>query len=196
MGFAAVGLLPPVAGAFLQEGIDVVVILNALRALGGGVRRRPLPPDTQALLDGFAAEHDKLRDTLAQLRTTADLIATDPDSPECVSALRQTHDRLSQQILPHEDAEEHRLYPALAGPLGSAEATASMSRSHVEIHRYIDRIAGHLRQAADSRLRPDQIPDLLGTLYGLDAILRLHFTQEEEDFFSLTTTTKPLEAPR
>jgi cation transport ATPase len=32
MGFAAVGLLPPVAGALLQEGIDVAVILNALRA--------------------------------------------------------------------------------------------------------------------------------------------------------------------
>lgn len=30
---AAAGRLPPVAGAFLQEGIDVVVILNALRAL-------------------------------------------------------------------------------------------------------------------------------------------------------------------
>jgi heavy metal translocating P-type ATPase len=33
MGFAAAGLLPPVAGALLQEGIDVTVILNALRAL-------------------------------------------------------------------------------------------------------------------------------------------------------------------
>lgn len=33
MGFAAVGMLPPVAGAFLQEAIDVAVILNALRAL-------------------------------------------------------------------------------------------------------------------------------------------------------------------
>jgi len=33
MGFAAFGLLPPVAGALLQEGIDVAVILNALRAL-------------------------------------------------------------------------------------------------------------------------------------------------------------------
>ena len=33
---AAVGLLPPVAGAFFQEAIDVAVILNALRALGGG----------------------------------------------------------------------------------------------------------------------------------------------------------------
>jgi P-type E1-E2 ATPase len=37
MGFAAAGRLPPVAGAFLQEGIDVVVILTALRALRGGV---------------------------------------------------------------------------------------------------------------------------------------------------------------
>ena len=33
MGFAAFGFIPPVAGAFLQEGIDVAVILNALRAV-------------------------------------------------------------------------------------------------------------------------------------------------------------------
>ena len=33
MGVAAAGRLPPVAGALLQEGIDVAVILNALRAL-------------------------------------------------------------------------------------------------------------------------------------------------------------------
>jgi cation transport ATPase len=33
MAFAAVGYLPPVGGALLQEGIDVAVILNALRAL-------------------------------------------------------------------------------------------------------------------------------------------------------------------
>jgi heavy metal translocating P-type ATPase len=35
MGFAAAGHLAPVAGALLQEGIDVAVILNALRALRG-----------------------------------------------------------------------------------------------------------------------------------------------------------------
>jgi cation transport ATPase len=33
MGFAAAGLIPPVDGALLQAGIDVAVILNALRAL-------------------------------------------------------------------------------------------------------------------------------------------------------------------
>jgi heavy metal translocating P-type ATPase len=35
MVLATFGLLPPVAGAFFQEAIDVAVILNALRALGG-----------------------------------------------------------------------------------------------------------------------------------------------------------------
>jgi cation transport ATPase len=35
MVVAALGHLPPVAGALLQEGIDVAVILNALRALRG-----------------------------------------------------------------------------------------------------------------------------------------------------------------
>jgi P-type E1-E2 ATPase len=33
MVFAAFGYIPPLAGALLQEGIDVAVILNALRAL-------------------------------------------------------------------------------------------------------------------------------------------------------------------
>jgi heavy metal translocating P-type ATPase len=35
MGFAAFGFIPPVSGALLQEGVDVAVILNALRALQG-----------------------------------------------------------------------------------------------------------------------------------------------------------------
>ncbi|HYW22746.1 MAG TPA: heavy metal translocating P-type ATPase [Terriglobales bacterium] len=37
MAVAAAGFLPPVAGAVLQEGIDVLVIVNALRALSGRV---------------------------------------------------------------------------------------------------------------------------------------------------------------
>jgi heavy metal translocating P-type ATPase len=41
MGFAAAGYLPPVAGALLQEGIDVAVILNALRALTDSPEVKP-----------------------------------------------------------------------------------------------------------------------------------------------------------
>jgi heavy metal translocating P-type ATPase len=39
MVLAALGYLPPLAGALAQEAIDVAVILNALRALGGGAPR-------------------------------------------------------------------------------------------------------------------------------------------------------------
>ena len=48
MVVAAFGFLPVIAGALLQEAIDVAVILNALRALRGGVA----PPDRGARLDG------------------------------------------------------------------------------------------------------------------------------------------------
>ena len=44
MVLAAAGFIPPTAGALLQEGIDVAVIVNALRAAGsrrGGRRSRP-----------------------------------------------------------------------------------------------------------------------------------------------------------
>jgi P-type E1-E2 ATPase len=39
---AALGYLTPVQGALLQEAIDVAVILNALRAVGGGMSDRLL----------------------------------------------------------------------------------------------------------------------------------------------------------
>jgi len=35
MGVAALGYLPPIAGALFQETVDLAVILNALRALRG-----------------------------------------------------------------------------------------------------------------------------------------------------------------
>ncbi|MFG3712440.1 heavy metal translocating P-type ATPase [Micromonospora sp. NPDC047730] len=191
MIIAAAGGLPPVAGAFLQEGIDVLVILNALRALGGGLRRRDVPPETRKLLDRYAGEHGGVRDVLTRLRDTADLVATRPDAPECVPALRDVHRRLVDEVLPHEAAEERHLYPALAGPLGSADATSTMSRAHVEIHRLMNRIGGHLAQHPDGRLRREEVPDLLAALYGLDAVLRLHLAQEEEDYFSLNPTYAP-----
>jgi cation transport ATPase len=39
MLLATAGVLPPIAGAIFQEVIDVAVVLNALRALGGGAMR-------------------------------------------------------------------------------------------------------------------------------------------------------------
>jgi Hemerythrin HHE cation binding domain len=186
MVVAALGWLPPAAGALLQEGIDVAVILNALRALRANpASRLDLPADTENMLRRFAAEHDELRDAIGLLRATADsVVSADPGAPANLSRV-QTF--LTERLLPHELAEETQLYPSLARPLGSSEATATMSRTHAEIQRLSDRIGAHVSLAAASgAIQPDQVEDLLACLYGLYALLRLHFVQEEENYFTLT----------
>ena len=81
MAIAALGWLPPAVGALLQEGIDLAVILNALRALRGNPATEvQLAASTEELLRRFAAEHDELRDTLGLLRASADKLAAGPDA--------------------------------------------------------------------------------------------------------------------
>ncbi|MFB6813485.1 heavy metal translocating P-type ATPase [Streptomyces sp. NPDC056347] len=186
MAAAAVGLLPPAVGALLQEGIDVAVILNALRALRVDQAVRPaLTPAAEALIRRFAAEHDDLQDVLDAVRTAADRLS-DTTGPEALDAVEQTHRLLTERLLPHEHAEESQLYPALAPVLGGPEATATMSRAHTEIERLSRRIATHLQLArSGGGMAPEQLDDLRSCLYGLNTVLRLHFTQEEENYFSL-----------
>ncbi|MGD9618488.1 MAG: heavy metal translocating P-type ATPase [Mycolicibacterium sp.] len=193
MGIAAFGWLPPAAGALLQEGIDVAVILNALRALRGNPELTlELPPDTEGMLRRFAAEHDALRDAVGLLRDAADRLAAGSDAG-ALAALTDAYTFLTEQLLPHERAEETLLYPALARPLGTEEATATMSRTHAEIQRLSDRIGTHIALAqAENGIQPDQVDDLLACLYGLYALLRLHFLQEEENYFTLTDTEPPV----
>ena len=183
---AAFGLLPPAAGALLQEGIDVTVILNALRVLRDDGRGRPVvPQSTEALIRRFAAEHDDLQDVLDAVRDAADRLS-DGAGPDSLAAVGEVHRLLTERLLPHEYAEEHQLYPALAPTLGGSEATATMSRAHTEIERLARRIATHLTLAGpDGALPPEQLDDLRACLYGLHTVLRLHFTQEEENYFSL-----------
>ncbi|MFF4546778.1 heavy metal translocating P-type ATPase [Streptomyces sp. NPDC001406] len=186
MGAAAAGLLPPAAGALLQEAIDVAVILNALRALKIGQAAGPaLEPATEALIHRFAAEHDDLQEVLEAVRAAADRLADD-SGPKSLAAVAEAHRLLTERLLPHEYAEEHQLYPALASALGGPETTATMSRAHVEIERLARRIATHLALAdTDTSVAPEQLDDLRACLYGLHTVLRLHFTQEEENYFSL-----------
>jgi heavy metal translocating P-type ATPase len=65
MAFAAAGLLPPAAGALLQEGIDVGVILNALRALR-------LPDDPKAAgRPGISGTDGPVTSRLAAIRSSS-----------------------------------------------------------------------------------------------------------------------------
>ena len=102
-------------------------------------------------------------------------------------AVRAAARLLAEQLLPHEQAEETELYPALAPALGGPEGTVTMSREHAEIGRLARRLQRHLAEAPDG-IQPDQVDDLRATLYGLDAVLTLHFAQEEEAYFTLPSS--------
>ncbi len=191
MGFAAVGWLRPAFGALLQEGIDLAVILNSLRALRtdrNGTTH--LSHDAEELVRRFAGEHDRMRDDLSILRDAAQQISAG-DRDAALVTLRAADGFLQHTLLPHEDAEDSALYPALARPLGSPEATATMSRTHAEIHRLSQRLHSHRELAEEAgTVTPEQSDDLLACLYGLHAVLSLHFVQEEENFFVLAPATE------
>lgn len=189
MAGAALGFIPPAAGAVLQELIDVAVILNALRALreGRGTRAN-LDAGTDALLRRFDQEHATLRPALEDIRSVADALGGTPD-PGVLDRLGAVHRFLAADLLPHERAEETRLYPALARALGGPEVTTTMSRAHAEIERLVRRLGRHLDLARADGLDPARLDDLRACLYGLHAVLTLHFAQEEEAYFSLTAGT-------
>ena len=181
MGAAAAGLLPAVWGALLQEGIDVAVILNALRAL------RPPLPDVRmtaahtALTRRFRTEHQVIRTDIEELRATADTL----EAPGAMTRVRRVYDKLTREIWPHESAEETELYPSLNRLLGGADPTAPMSRAHAEIAYQIARLGRLIDEIGTGTPGDADIADLRGLLYGLYAILKLHTAQEDETYLSL-----------
>ena len=176
---AAFGFLAPAAGALVQELIDVLAVGNALRALRGNARA-DVPVAARRLITRFRAEHAELADARAVVRAAADTLSAGLTA-DADTRVRAAHQVLVDRILPHERAEEHELYPAVAPMVGGRDGIAPMSRGHAEIERLTARLGRHLA----APLAPDQIDDLRATLYGLDAVLTLHFAQEEEDYFAL-----------
>jgi heavy metal translocating P-type ATPase len=177
MVVAALGYLPPIAGAILQEVIDVAVIANALRASTHGL--------TTADAQGLRAEHEALAPVLDRLSFLADHLGSMPLT-EIRSALAALDLSLQQQLLPHEKADEAEVYSGIAQLLGGDDPLASMSRTHREIFslgRRLHRIVSTLPAEGPA---PELLHELQRLLYSLDAILRLHFAQEEEIFHALS----------
>ena len=186
MGVAAAGLLPPVYGALLQEAIDVAVILNALRALRSPRTRlaRRVNPADAALTRRFRDEHEAIRACIDQVGAAADALTELPPE-QAMPLVRRAYELLTNQVWPHEHAEEAELYPMVNRLVGGADPTAPMSRAHAEIAHQIARLGRLLADITDNDADQADLADLRGLLYGLEAILRLHTTQEDETYLAL-----------
>jgi hypothetical protein len=62
---------------------------------------------------------------------------------------------------------------------------ATMSRTHREIFHLVDTFQRQIADLPSDGPEPVDFRDFRRTLYGLHAILRLHFDQEEELYLSL-----------
>jgi hypothetical protein len=186
MFLGAFGLLAPVGGALVQEVIDVAVILNALRALGGGRRGRPVTVPGSHVGDRFRAEHREFAPDLARIRTVADRL--DRLTPaEAKVELERIRAFLLERLPRHEQEEEAAVYPVVAKMMGGEDPMASMERAHMEIE-HLSRVFGHLLSGLpEEGPGPEDLVDLRRVLYGLHAILRLHFAQEEEAYSWLSS---------
>ena len=183
MVVAALGWLPPPAGALLQEAIDVLAIAIALHAL------LPVATHTVTLLPADLAtarrlhqEHQAVRPLVERLRAVADELTT--ASPDLTGARKLLCD-LDADLLPHEHAEEQLLLPIMSRALGGPDPTGAISRTHAEIEHQVSRLRRLLDELVGVNPEPEDIIELRRLLYGLYAILRLHNAQEEEGAFSM-----------
>ena len=181
---AMTGALPPVAGALIQEAIDVIVILNALRALGGGLETVPKIPGWTELSSHLRDEHRGLATPLAGIRSLADGLGFMPGEA-AREALEGVRKFLVETLAPHEEREDREVFPLLARAVGNDDATAALHRTHTEIFHLIRLTDRLVRELSEEGPGPDDLTDLRRVLYGLDAILRLHMAQEEELYVAL-----------
>ena len=135
---------------------------------------------TQPLHD----EHQELFPYVDRIRATADLIG-DAGMDEIRVDVEDVYDFLAHHLTPHAQAEDAALYPVVQKAIGGPDATRTMSRDHVEIGRYIEELATLKKALAGPALTQAQAMAFRRVLYGLYAMIKLHFAKEEEVYLPI-----------
>jgi len=89
---------------------------------------------------------------------------------------------LKGELVPHSEAEERVLYPAVADLLGALEATAPMIQDHTAIRARIAEL---------EQVDPRDLARLQELLYGLYALISVHFAKEEDLYLPLLEKAGP-----
>ncbi|HEX7165538.1 MAG TPA: hemerythrin domain-containing protein [Acidimicrobiales bacterium] len=141
----------------------------------GGLMTNPTDPLRQ--------EHRQIRARLSTLRVLADNVDEMP-AAEASRELRSALAFLEDGLLPHALAEDGVLYPAVALAMGASQATATMSRDHLEIARLVGQLR-HLSQRFRANATKRVRRDLRRVLYSLYAVVSLHLDKEDEVYLPL-----------
>jgi len=139
------------------------------RRMIGGNRSRSSRIDTRPTAP-FREEHSDLLEHLDHLRATArDLPRL--AAPERAAAVATALRFLREVLLPHARAEEEVLYPEWARLVGYPDAAVPMVHDHEAIVARVEQLAA---------TPPDDVATTQELLYGLHALIRVHFDKEED----------------
>ncbi|TMS00323.1 hemerythrin domain-containing protein [Nonomuraea basaltis] len=148
--------------------------------------RREATMFTQPLRD----EHAHLLPHIETLRTVADTL--EHTTPEALGdALADLERFLGDHLIPHAEAEDRVLYPVIARVLGAAEATATMSRDHVQVGRLAHELSTLRKAIGREGLNDERRAALRRVLYGLYTLVKVHFAKEEEIYLPLLEQRLP-----
>lgn len=129
-------------------------------------------------------EHRELYPHVEELRVVADEVGTVPVET-LQHDVNSAYEFLAHHLIPHASAEDRALYPIVGRLMGSSRATATMSRDHAEVGRLTAEL-GELRgKLASGPLSESLATDLRRALYGLYALVKVHFAKEEEIYLPL-----------
>lgn len=137
-----------------------------------------MPNLTQPLRD----EHRELLPQLETVKDAADNVG-EVTQEELQAKVTAALAFLRGHLIPHAQAEEAALYPAVARFLGSPMSTATMSVDHKMIMHGTGEVAeaaAHLPNADATQLRA-----LRTALYAVYAVTRVHFVKEEQVYLPL-----------
>lgn len=129
-------------------------------------------------------EHQELLPHIEHIRVVADRVG-DVSTEMLQHELGEVYHFLSHHLIPHAEAEDRALYPLVAQVLGAPEATATMRRDHVEVGRLTAELAALRTQVGEEELPISVAKELRRVLYGLYALVKVHFAKEEEVYLPL-----------
>lgn len=145
------------------------------------------------LKDHIRTEHAALRPHIELIRTTADAVGE--TSLHVLRGLTESVLGFAiKELLPHAEHENELLYRAVEEALHAPGSTRTMSRDHIEIRRYLDELTTLSSSILEGHeLERTTVRDLRRVLYGLHAIVALHFEKEDEVYAALLEAKLPNE---
>ena len=135
---------------------------------------------TQPLRD----EHQELYLQIEEIRKAGDEVY-ESLTTSVHAKIEDVYKFLTHHLIPHAKAEEAALYPMVQKVMGAEQATATMIRDHQEIARLTEELETLRVHKSLLSITSLQAVAFRRVLYGLYALIKLHFAKEEEIYLPL-----------